>query len=231
VLVATVSCSGDRVHGGADALSRFIDVTLPIRPGMLTYPGDPVVSIERIDDMDVGDVSNLSLLSMSSHTGTHVDPPAHFVADGDTIDRLPLDTLIGEAFVVDMRGIEAIGARELETSVLSGDPDRLLFLTDWSRRWSETSPPFPPAFTAVTADGARWLVDRGVRLVGTDFISIERPDDPTFPVHRMLLGANVAIVEGLDLRDVPPGRYSLWCLPLKVLNGDGGPARVVLVAE
>ena len=120
---------------------------------------------------------------------------------------------------------------ELEAAGLPVGAERVLFLTDWSARWAEESPAFPDAVTCVSVEGARWLVDRGVRLVGTDFISIETADDPTFPVHRTLLGAGVAIVEGLDLRDVPAGRYTLWCLPLKLRDGDGGPARVVLVAD
>jgi arylformamidase len=212
-------------------MTRMIDVTLSIRPGMLTYPGDPVVAIERASDMRAGDVSNLSVISMSTHTGTHVDPPIHFVDGGATIDQLSLDTLIGDAVVADMCGVATIGVRELEAAELPAGVDRVLFLTDWSARWAEESPAFPDAVTCASVEAARWLVERGVRLVGTDFISIEGTDDPTFPVHRTLLGAGIAIVEGLDLRDVPAGRYTLWCLPLKLRDGDGGPARVVLVAD
>jgi arylformamidase len=212
-------------------MPRFIDVTLPVRPGMLTYPGDPVVTIERTSDMRNGDVSNLSAVSMSTHAGTHVDPPIHFVEDGATIDEVPLERLVGEALVVDMRGIGTIGAKELEALALPTSLERLLFLTDWSARWAEPSPAFPATFTCVSVEGARWLIARGIRLVGTDFISIETADDATFPVHRALLGAAIAIVEGLDLRDVPAGRYTLWCLPIKIHEGDGGPARVVLVAD
>jgi arylformamidase len=216
---------------GARIVSRIIDVTVPIRPGMLTYPGDPTVAIERTSDMRNGDLSNLSVLSMSTHTGSHVDPPIHFLEDGATIDALPLETLVGQARVVDMRGEVSIGASQLDRLDLPHDVGRLLFLTDWSERWAERSPAFPDAVTGVTVDGAGWLIARGVRLVGTDFISIETADDLTFPVHRALLGAGIAIVEGLDLRDVPAGRYTLWCLPLKIHEGDGGPARVVLVQD
>ncbi len=211
-------------------MPRIIDVTLPIRPGMLTYPGDPVVTIERTSDMRNGDVSNVSNVSMSTHTGTHVDPPIHFVNDGATIDEIPLDRLVGEALVVDVRGVGTIGAEELEALELPPDLERLLFLTDWSARWAEPSPAFPDTVTCVSVEGAQWLIARGIRVVGTDFISIEAADDTTFPVHRALLAANIAIVEGLDLRDVPAGRYELWCLPLKIHDGDGGPARVILVA-
>lgn len=212
-------------------MPRIIDVSVPVGQGMLTYPGDPVVSVDRVSDMSAGAASNLSLLSMSTHAGTHVDPPIHFVADGVTIDRVPLDTLVGPARLIDMRGVASIGARELEVAGSPAHAERVLFLTDWSARWAEVSPAFPEVYTALSPDGARWLVEHGVRLVGTDFISIESTEDPTFPVHRTLLGANVAIVEGLDLRGVVPGPYTLWCLPLKIRGGDGGPARAVLVSD
>jgi arylformamidase len=212
-------------------MSPMIDVTRPIRPDMLTYPGDPIVSVERISDLHSGDPSNLSIISMSTHTGTHVDPPIHFVEGGATIDQVPLDTLVGEALVVDMRGVAMIGTAELDTLELPAGVERLLFLTDWSASWAEPSPIFSDIATCVSMQGAEWLIARGVRLVGTDFISIERADDPLFPVHRALLGANIAIVEGLDLRGVTEGGYTMWCLPLKIHDGDGGPARVVLVAD
>jgi arylformamidase len=210
---------------------RIIDVTVPVRLGMFSFPGDPIVAIERTSDMGNGDGSNLSVLSMSTHTGTHVDPPIHFVEGGATIDAVALDTLVGPANVVDMRGEGSIGASELDALDLPHGVERLLFLTDWSARWAERSPAFPDTVTGVSVEGAAWLVSRGIRLVGTDFISIETADDPTFPVHRSLLGAGIAIVEGLDLRHVSAGRYTLWCLPLKIHEGDGGPARVVLVAD
>jgi kynurenine formamidase len=122
-------------------MPRIIDVTLPVRPGMLTYPGDPVVSIERTSDMRNGDVSNLSIVSMSTHTGTHVDPPIHFVDGGATIDAMSLETLVGEAVVVDVRGVGTIGAGELEALELPADVERLLFLTDWWERTSSRSRP------------------------------------------------------------------------------------------
>ena len=212
-------------------LSKIVDVTLSVGPGMLTYPGDPVVSVERISDMSAGAASNLSVLSMSTHTGTHVDPPIHFVADGATIDRIPLDTLIGPAHVIDMRGSVTIGVPQLERADLPEDAERVLFMTDWSARWEEVSPAFPSAYAALSPAGARWLIELGVRLVGIDFISIEGATDPTFPVHRTLLGAGVVIVEGLDLREAPLGACTIWCLPLKLRDGDGGPARVLLIAD
>jgi len=212
---------------------RTIDISVPLHEHMLTYPGDPVVSLERIEDMGGGDPANLSVLSMSTHTGTHVDPPLHFVAGGAAIDAVSLDVLIGDAIVVDMRGIAAIGPHELAAADLPGGVERVLFLTDHSAAWAKSTTGWPERYTALTLDGARWIVDRGIRLVGTDFISIEDADagDGTYPVHRTLLGAEVVILEGLDLRAAPVGRSTLWCLPLKIRDGDGGPARAVLVTD
>ena len=214
-------------------MARLIDVSVPIHSDMLTYPDDPTASVDRVVDMHEGETSNLSVLSMSTHTGTHVDPPIHFVADGATIDQVPLDITVGPAVVVDMRGVQTIGERELEDADLPDGTERVLFLTDWSARWAEASPAFPASYTALALDGARWLMERGIRLVGTDFISIEDADagGGTYPVHLELLGSGVIILEGLDLREAPAGSYTLWCLPLKIQDGDGGPARAVLVGD
>jgi arylformamidase len=206
---------------------RVIDISIPIHVGMPTYPGDPIVVVDRVSDLDRGDGSNLSTLVMSTHAGTHVDPPLHFIEDGLSVDRIPFDTLIGEVHILDVRGAAAIGPDELEAADLPERPERLLF---------RTSPPTPRSRTtasALTVDGARWVVERRIRLVGIDALSIEDLDagGGTFPVHRTLLGSEVAILEGLDLHDAPVGRATLWCLPLKIRGGDGAPARAVLVVD
>ena len=212
---------------------RVIDISIPIHQGMLTYPGDPVVSLVRVVGMSDGEASNLSVLSMSTHTGTHIDPPLHFIADGASIDEVALDVFVGEAVVADMRGNASIGPDELKAADLAEGIERLLFLTDRSAAWSDPMTAWPKRYTALTLEGARWVVDHGVRLVGIDFPSIEDADagSGTFPVHRTLLGAGVVILEGLDLRVAPVGRSTLWCLPLKIRDGDGGPARAVLVVD
>jgi arylformamidase len=174
-----------------------------------------------------GDVCNLSVLVMGSHTGTHVDAPYHFLADGPRLGEVPLDRMVGEALVADLRGRDAVDASALEGVPLR-DGDLLLCLTDNSRRWE--APEFRRDFTYLTDDAAALLVARGVRAVGMDYLSIERFGSPDFPVHRRLLGAGVFVIEGLDLRGVEAGRYTLVCLPLKFPDLDGAPARAILLA-
>jgi arylformamidase len=212
-------------------VGRVIDVSLPLSPEMLVWPNEPGVELEPISMLERGDSANVSMLRLGTHTGTHVDPPVHFLVGGATIDHVSLDVLIGRAVVADMRGVTSIGPAELEAADIA-EEERVLFLTDWSARWSyDPPPPFPEAYTALTPGGAAWMVDRGMRLVGTDFLSIELRGARDHPVHRTLLAAGVAIVEGLDLREALPGPYTLVCLPLKIAEGDGGPARAVLIED
>lgn len=131
--------------------------------------------------------------------------------------------------VADLRGVEAIGPAELDALDLAGGTERLLCRTDNSDRWAPAGAEFPDDYVAITPDGARWIAERGLRLVGVDFLSVERDGPPDFPVHRTLLGAGVIVVEGLDLSKVEPGPYTLVCAPLKVIGGDGAPARAFLI--
>ncbi len=210
-------------------MGRIIDVSLGIGPDLLTWPGDPGVSVEPAARLERGDPANVSELRLGSHTGTHVDPPYHFIEGQPTVDGLPLATFFGRAIVADLTGAEAIGAAELDALDLADGTERLLCKTRNSELWSRLPVAFPDDYVAVSPDGARWLVDRGVRLVGVDFLSVERDGPPDFPVHRTLLGAGAVIVEGLDLSAVRPGPYTLVCLPLKVVGGDGAPARAALI--
>lgn len=209
------------------ARRRVIDVSVPNRPGMHVYPGDPVLAVEPVRRLAHGDACNLSLLTMGSHTGTHVDAPYHFLADGPRLGEVALERMIGEALVADLRGRTAIDGAALEALGLQPG-DILVCLTDNSRRWE--SPEFRRDFTYLTEDAATVLVERGVAAVGMDYLSIERFGSADFPVHRRLLGAGVFVIEGLDLRGVEPGRYTLVCLPLKFPDLDGAPARAVLLA-
>jgi arylformamidase len=203
-----------------------IDISVPNGPGQHVYPGDPVPKIESVRQIANGDVCNLSLLHMGSHTGTHVDAPYHFLKDGPRLGEVPLDRMVGPCLVADLRGRRAVDAASLRDVQVHGD-DILLCRTDNSAKWA--APAFQKDFTFVTKDAADLLVERGVRALGMDYLSIEEFGSPDFPVHHRLLGAGVFVIEGLDLREVAPGRYYLVCLPLKMPELDGAPARAVLL--
>ncbi len=204
---------------------RLYDVTLPIAPGMPVYPGDPEVAVRAWCSLASGAPFNLSQLSLGVHTGTHVDAPRHFRAGAPGVDRLPLEALIGPARLVDLGQAAAITAEMLRELDLGGSL-RLLFRTRNSAAWRAGRFPEDPA--GLSGDAARLLVEQGVRLVGLDSPSADAPGAADFPAHRTLLEAGVIILEGLDLFEVSAGEYELLCLPLRIVDGDGGPARVVL---
>ncbi len=205
---------------------RLFDITRPIYGGMDVYDGDPRVVVRRVASVVDGAVANISEMCVGTHTGTHVDAPLHFREGGPGVDEIPLDILIGPARVHELvavrEGIDAVALRGLDL----GACPRVLFKTrgaegrDGRRFWA--------ASAGLTAEAARALVDAGVRLVGVDGASIDPPGAVDFAAHRMLLDAGVIVLEGLDLSAVPPGTYELLCLPLKLLGGDGAPARVAL---
>jgi arylformamidase len=212
-------------------MRRLWDISLALGPGTPAWPGDPPVTVAAASRIASGDPANVSALGLGSHAGTHIDPPAHFLDGGVTADQVSLEALIGEAVVVEIpRATGAIGPEDIEGADLDG-ATRVLFKTGNSARWRGWGSPERPEaepWVGVSAEAARWLVDRGVALVGIDALSIEPPDSPGFPTHLTLLRAGVVIVEGLDLTGVPPGTYRLLCLPLRLEGGDGAPARAVL---
>jgi arylformamidase len=204
---------------------KIYDVTLPVSPTLPVWPGDQPVSLERIHRMEDGDKNNLSRLACSAHVGTHVDAPLHFIAGGADVVSLPLDVLVGPARVIAWPDVDVITAALLAQLDLSG-VSRLLFKT---RNSNLTRDRFVEDFVALAADAAQWIVERGIRLVGVDYFSVERFGSDG-SVHRALLGAGLVLIEGLDLRDTPPGDYTLFCLPMKLVGSEGAPARVILTA-
>jgi arylformamidase len=213
-------------------VTGVIDVSLAIGPDLLVWPGNPGVVIEPASRISRGDSSNVSEIRLGSHTGTHIDPPFHFLDDGATAEDLPLDVMMGEATVADLRGTAGpIGPDELAGLSLSEKVTRLLLRTDNSALWATDPHAFPDEYVSLSADGARWLVDHGIRLIGIDFLSIEARGAPGHPTHRTLLESGVVILEGLDLSGVAPGEYTLVCFPLKIAGGDGAPARAVLLED
>ncbi|MFL6207871.1 MAG: cyclase family protein [Pyrinomonadaceae bacterium] len=210
----------------------FLDISVPIAPGATpVYPGDPGIEIDAWAALARGDAANVSMLHFGAHTATHVDAPAHFIADAPTVAAMSLDALIGPVAVVEIAGdVQAIEAEHIAAHV-PADAVRVLFKTRNSAFWAEPAPrTFRTDFTYLTPGGAQALVARGVRLVGIDYLSIEQFKSKTFETHMTLLARGVVIVEGLDLRAAAGGRYELICLPLKLAggSGDGAPARAVL---
>ena len=203
----------------------LIDVSLPIRTGMVTYEGDPSVEITERLSIAKGDPANVRNLSLGSHTGTHIDAPAHFIDGGPTLDAVPLDALNGAALVVETAATPLIGARDCEALIPPGT-ERVIFKTGNSRLWTQGR--FSRDYVAIDAAAARWLVDHRVRLAAIDYLSIEAFGATGHPVHKTLLGAGVVILEGLDLSAVSPGRHELICLPLRIAGGDGSPCRALL---
>lgn len=205
------------------------DITVPISPRLPVWPGDPSIAIERTGKMEEGDMVNVSQLQLGTHTGTHMDAPFHFIPDGMKLDQIPLDWLVGPAWVADCRGCKEVTADVLDAAHVPPDTRRLLLLTDNASNWDDPTHEFDRDFVDIAVSGAEWMVARGIQVVGIDYMSADSFHDDNGPAHHVLLPNNVIIIENLDLRHVPPNQsYELICLPLKLEGGDGAPARVIL---
>lgn len=207
---------------------RTYDITLTITPQSIVWPGDPPVIMERTSSIASGDNSNVTHISMSCHTGTHVDAPDHFLNNGKTVEALPLDLLVGRAYVLHLPDVNLITASVLMQADIPPRTRRLLFKTRNSEYWAKGSNEFHTDFVGLSVDAAELLVDRNVKLVGIDYLSIA-PYKMGTPAHTILLNAGVVVIEGLDLYQVSQGRYTLHCLPLKLGGADGAPTRCILV--
>jgi len=210
--------------------SNWIDVTVPLKEGMAIWPGDVTIKIERRRSMERGDAANNSAISLGVHTGTHMDAPKHFIKDGKSIDKLPLETSVGPARVIEIKDKISIKPEELKQhNIKKGE--RILFKTVNSPRCWQTDA-FVNDFVFVTRDAAQFLVDAGVILVGVDYLSVGSPMDPDKAMrpdtHQILLGAGLYLIEGLNLTAVKAGDYNLVCLPLKLMDAEGSPVRAIL---
>ena len=207
------------------------DISVAIAPGETpTYPGDPGIEVESWAALARGDAANVTSLRFGAHTATHLDAPAHFIEGAPGIPSLPLELLVGPARVVELdKDVLAVDESHVAGAQLEG-ATRVLFKTRNSAFWDDPRGRFREDFTYITAGAARALVGRGVRLVGFDYLSVEKFGSTDFATHHELLSNGVVIVEGLDLRAVAAGSYELICLPLKIAagSGDGAPARAVL---
>lgn len=205
---------------------QWIDISVPIKTGMVHWPDNPAIEVGTMLDMAHGDVCNVSTLSMGAHTGTHMDGPLHFIKDGRSLDTMPVEATIGPAKVIEVKDRECIRPEHVRSQRLKRG-DRVLFKTRNSQTCWKTDQ-FNEDFIYISKEAAQELVDRGIRTVGVDYLSVGGYKKDGLETHLILLGAGIWIIEGLNLSKVKPGRYELVCLPLKVLKSDGAPARAVL---
>jgi len=206
------------------------DISLTISGSLIVWPSDPGVKITQTSHLDRGDMMTVSRLDMGAHTGTHVDAPCHFVPGGSSVDTLDLNVLMGPALVVHVLEADALSVDVLERLRIPPGTERVLFRTRNSDLWARGEREFDEDFVAITEDGAYWLVENGVRLVGIDYLSVGPFDEP-IPTHSVLLRAGIVPVEGLDLSGIAPGVYQFVCLPLKIAGSDGAPARAILIDQ
>lgn len=206
---------------------RVYDISTPLRPRMPIWDDGPAPKLDPVTHIERGDPSTVTCFSMGSHTGTHIDAPAHFVQGGATIDQLPPEVLVGPALVVEHAGGGHITEADLTSLGVNGSHDRVLFKTSNQRLWAD--PAFRRDFVALAPDAGRRLIELGVRLVAIDYLSIEAYEAADCEVHRALLEDGMVVLEGVDLRAVSPGEYLLVCAPLKLEGAEGAPTRAFLI--
>lgn len=205
----------------------YYDVSIPLQNGLPVWPGDDPPQFGTYAQISAGDPVNCTRLACSAHTGTHVDAPRHLFNDGGAVDALELSRLIGPARVLALEGQRLLDRRALQNCDFGGCR-RVLFKTDNSRLWKEPAHVFEPDFVSLTADGAQFLVEQSVDLVGIDYLSIDCFDNAALDAHKILLRRGIIVIENVNLLEVPAGDYELICLPLRLAGADGAPARVVL---
>lgn len=209
-------------------MTRMIDISVGLENGMVAWPGSIGYHHEWLGRIGPDSASNNSKIVTDVHIGTHVDAPLHFVEGGGTVEAMPLDVLVGPAWVADLLDVEgAITAAALAGAGIPDGTERLLLRTRNSALWRGGHEAFHEDFVALASDAAQWVVDQGIRLVGVDYLSVQRFHDGP-ETHRILLGAEVVAVEGLNLYAVAPGSYELIVLPLKLVGAEGAPARAIL---
>jgi arylformamidase len=204
------------------------DVTVPITNQMFVWPGDPPVRLtsKSHQSRDKTHTVRLTIIEMGSHTGTHMDAPCHMIEGGKPLEEFPLETFIGKARVFEIPSVRALKRAELEPLDWNG-VERVLFKTENSKHWQDEK--FYEEFVYLEPEGAEFLVERGLKLVGIDYLSIDKFRSESHPTHFVLLQRNIAIIEGLNLSAVAPGDYTLMALPLNLRDAEGAPARVILM--
>src|SRR6267378_3588558 len=222
-------CGRDTAQPRFDSMTIY-DISVLLSAATPTYPADPKFEIKSWSELDRGDSANVSLLHFGAHSGTHVDAPAHFIAGGAKVETLLLENLMGEATVVELPADMMVIDADFVSNNCHQAAERILFKTRNSSFWNNPEVGFRTDYTYLEPRAARRLTEMGMRLVGIDYLSIEQFKSEKHETHRILLAKGVVIIESLDLRNVPAGRYELICLPLRIAggSGDGAPARAVL---
>jgi arylformamidase len=208
---------------------RTYDITLTISPDLIVWPDDPPVELSQDSSIANGDEANVTRMKIGVHTGTHIDAPCHFIEGGETVDNISIGLLTGRAYVLHVADdVDLITKDLLENSSIPPRTKRVLFRTRNSHHWNSIHTEFDHDYVAVDPEAAAYLIKRGVKLVGVDYLSVA-PYNDTTPTHQTLLEKGIVVVEGLNLGEVSQGRYTLYCLPLKIAGADGAPARAILI--
>lgn len=207
---------------------KYYDISAPFSTNLPIYPGDPIMTQNEICDITKGDVANVSELYFGSHTGTHLDVPKHFFANGKSLDQVPIEKFIGVAKVFEIKGKDSISYNDICNLNIEND-DIILFKTDNNDMM--LNPIFKTDFVYLSYDAAKFLVEKNIRAVGIDYLSIEKYNSEEPIVHRTLLGNDIYIIEGLILSKVKSGVYNIIALPLNIPNGNGSPVRVILTSK
>jgi arylformamidase len=208
-------------------VEKIIDITVPLTTQMPVWPGCNGIRITPTMSLENGDSSNVSRLDINLHTGTHVDAPRHFLHNGTTVERLPLDAFIGPTYVAHLPEAADVTPRNLTDLNLPSGTERLLLRTRNSELWAAKTTEFKEDFVALTHEAAQWIVDKKIRLIGVDYLSVQRYSDDS-RTHQILLGADTIVLEGLNLSNVIAGFYELICLPLRLVGAEASPARAIL---
>ncbi len=203
--------------------SEFYDISLNIEEGMLSFPGDTIPEFNKIKEIEV-DNYNLSNMMVSVHVGTHVDAPSHFIKNGKTINELLPERFLGEVQVVEIKDDKEISIKELEN--VEFHSDKILFKTQNSNMISDKN--FNNDFVYLNQKGAKYLIESGINFIGIDYLTIESIDTQEFNVHKLLLENNVIVLEGINLKEIPPGNYKMIALPLKIKGAEASPVRALL---
>ena len=208
---------------------RTYDITLTISPDLVVWPDDSPVELSQVSSIANGDEANVTWIQMAVHTGTHIDAPCHFIDGAEFVEHIPIDLLTGRAYVLHVEDdVDLITKDLLENSHIPPRTKRVLFRTRNSDHWKGSHTTFDQDYVALDAEAAAHLIQRGVKLIGVDYLSVA-PFTDTAPTHVTLLEAGIVVVEGLNLGEVSQGRYTLYCLPLKIAGADGAPARAILI--